>query len=147
MDNFDDRNKNQNNPGAVAPALESPAVSAAPPVSRLAGTGVTVHAGFPNPAADHSGAPLKLDQLLIQHPVSTYFFRIEGHQWETQGVFDGDLAIIDRALSPRAPDVVIRWDDTGEFCLERFQPARRHNIWGVVTAIIHQYSRGSTDEQ
>jgi len=62
------------------------------------GTTVSVHAGFPNPAAERSGAPLSLDKLLVRHPSSTYFFRIRGHTWHRYGVFDGDLAELDRAL-------------------------------------------------
>lgn len=108
-------------------------------------TGVAVHAGFPNAAVDRSGTALSLDQLLIRHPVSTYFFRIEGRQWEDQGVFDGDLAIIDRAVLPQEQDVVISWDEAGSFCVERFRAAQRHNHWGVVTVIVHRY-RGSDHE-
>src|SRR5664279_2340152 len=81
--------------------------------------GVSVHAGFPNPAADRHGSPLKLDQLLIRHPSSTYMFRIVGHTYETAGIFDGDLALIDRALSPRSDDLVLTWQDE-RFTLEHF---------------------------
>ncbi|MEJ0073631.1 MAG: S24 family peptidase [Candidatus Saccharibacteria bacterium] len=71
--------------------------------SRHTGTSVQVHAGLPNPAAERTGAPLSLDKLLVRHPSSTYFFRIRGHTWHATAVFDGDLAVIDRALTPREP--------------------------------------------
>lgn len=101
------------------------------------GTSVSMHAGFPNPAADRHGAPLSLDRLLITHPSSTYFFRLRGHQWEEQGIFDGDIAIIDKALTPHAQDLVVWWQDGGEFYLTRFNRAKKQNIWGVVSSIIH----------
>jgi len=103
------------------------------------GTSVAVHAGFPNPAAERTGAPLSLDKLVVKHPSSTYFFRIRGHSWYRYGVFDGDLAIIDRALTPRGHNLVVWWSEDGEFALSRFDRTRGVNTWGVVTAIIHQF--------
>jgi len=110
------------------------------PVARSAGVrgdGVTTHAGFPNPAADRQGSPLSLDRLLIAHPLSTYHFRIRGHQHADRGIFDGDIALIDRSLDPKVDDTVVWWDEVGEFHLSTFRLADQQNIWGVVTAVIH----------
>ena len=104
--------------------------------------GVSIHTGFPNPAADRTDRrqPLALDinQLLVRHPSSTYLFRISGHHWAAQGVYDGDVAVIDRALAPQASDLVIVWQASG-FALRR-QADRLPDeaLWGVVTATIHQ---------
>ncbi len=103
------------------------------------GTNITVHAGFPNPAAERSGAPLSLDKLLVRHPSSTYFFRIRGHNWHDQGVYDGDLAIIDRAITPQPGELVVWWQESGEFCLGPFAPQAHVNHWGTITAIVHPY--------
>jgi len=101
---------------------------------------VTTHAGFPNPAAgrDHRRPTLSLDTLLTPRPSSTYYFRLQGGNWEEQGVFDGDIAIVDRALSPRPDDLVVAWPDN-EFVLLRAKRLVIGHPWGVVTAIIHQY--------
>ena len=99
--------------------------------------GVHTHAGFPNPAADRQGAPLSLDRLLISHPLSTYLFRIRGHSWADRGVFDGDIALIDRSIDPHEQDLVVWWDESGEFRLTAFTRANRQNIWGVISSIIH----------
>jgi hypothetical protein len=107
------------------------------------GTSVSVHAGFPNPAAERSGALLSLDKLLVRHPSSTYFFRIRGHNWNRWGVFDGDIAIIDRAITPRERELVIWWQESGEFSLTPFTKVDHQPIWGTVTSIIHPF--GSTD--
>ncbi|MFA5004095.1 MAG: S24 family peptidase [Candidatus Saccharimonadales bacterium] len=101
------------------------------------GTTVAVHAGFPNPAAERQGTPLSLDRLLIQHPSSTYFFRIRGHHFADYGVFDGDIAIIDRAIDPIEKDLVVWWNLSGEFYLTSFKRSDHQNIWGVVTTTIH----------
>lgn len=102
--------------------------------------GVSVHTGFPNPATDTSLRSLDLNRLLIKHGASTYFFRVRGDHWQEAGVFDGDIAIVDRALDPRSTDVVIWWNkDSDEFSITTHKKAASDaTIWGVITATIHQ---------
>jgi len=105
-------------------------------------TGVSIHSGFPNPAADSHGRKsalsLDLNQLLVTHPSSTYLFRVAGHHWAEQGVFDGDIAIVDRALHPKPHDIVLTWSDDENFELHRHnQLTQNQHMWGVVSAIIH----------
>ncbi len=101
--------------------------------------GVSVHTGFPNPALDASLDNLDLNKLLIKHPSGTFFMRISGSDWSTQGIFDGDIAIIDRVVSPKPNDLVIWWQG------ELFIIGPKHKLpldtpqWGVVTSITHQY--------
>ena len=103
------------------------------------GDGVSVHAGFPNPAADRRLRGLDFNQLLVAQPASTFVFRIRGEEGTTQGIFDGDIAVVDRAANARATDFVL-WHDG-----ERFKMSRPSRItegatqWGVITAVIHQY--------
>ena len=107
----------------------------------VAAGAISTHAGFPNPAAgrDHTRPHLSLDQLLIKHPSSTYFFRLAGHELPEEGVGAGDIALIDRALTPQPTDwVIIYQDDT--FGLARYAALdRQAEPWGVVTAIVHAY--------
>lgn len=105
--------------------------------------GVSIHAGFPNPAADKSFSNLDLHQLLVERPSSTFLFRIAGGQWEDEGIFDGDIAIIDRSLDPRPADRVVWWDDTaGTFHISTLKTMPRSAAcWGVVTATVHQYRK------
>jgi DNA polymerase V len=105
--------------------------------------GVSIHSGFPNPAADKSLQTLDFNQLLVQHGASTFMFRVRGSEWEDAGVFDNDIAVIDRALDPRKSDVIIWWDEArGEFAISKYtaMPAEG-NCWGVVTATIHQFRK------
>lgn len=107
-----------------------------------AGQGISVHAGFPNPATDQGSRqrPLALDlnSLLIKHPSSTYLFRVSGHSWASMGIYDGDIAVIDRQLAPRQTDTVIVWQSSG-FALRRQADVMPDEIpWGIVTATVHQ---------
>lgn len=105
--------------------------------------GVSVHRGFPNPAADKAFTTLDLNTLLIEHSLSTYYFRIAGDDWQDRGIFDGDIIIADRALDARPDDLVIWWqDDSGEFSISacRSMPKEARS-WGVVTAAIHQFRK------
>lgn len=104
---------------------------------------VSVHAGFPNPAADKNLGSLDLNQLLIQHTASTFLFRLRGNDWEALGIFDEDVAIVDRALDARGHDLVIWWDEhTDEFAISKYkdlQPGA--NVWGIVTNVIHRFRK------
>ena len=103
--------------------------------------GVAIHAGFPNPAADKSLAALNLNQLLVQRSASTYMFRVRGHEWRRLGIFDGDLAIVDRALDARRSDLVVWWREGGEAFAISLRPdvPEQATVWGVVTSVIHQF--------
>lgn len=105
--------------------------------------GVSIHAGFPNPAADKSLGNLDLHQLLVPRPSSTFLFRISGQQWQEQGIFDGDIAVIDRALDAHSNDIIVWWSEsTGEFSLShRSQMPEHAALWGVVTATVHQFRK------
>ena len=102
--------------------------------------GVVEHRGFPNPATDTNIVPLDLTKLLIKHPLSTFFMRIDSNGWEHFGIFKEDLAIIDRSLKPKPIDLVIWWDETA-FVLSRFHKLPLNTtIWGVITSIVHRYT-------
>jgi len=107
--------------------------------------GVSVHTGFPNPALDKTIHGLDLNTLLIHHATSTYLFRIRGNAWEDTGVFDGDVAIVDRALDARDNDVVLWWDETlSEFAVSIYATMTPGAmLWGVITSTIHELRKGA----
>ncbi len=102
------------------------------------GTEAATHKGFPNAAANRNHKPLSLDKLLVAHPASTYLFRVRGHDWEPVGIFDGDIAIVDRSLKPQAQSTIIGWDETGTFHIGTWSPDSTGANWGVITTTIHQ---------
>lgn len=66
-----------------------------------------VQAGFPSPADDYMEGALDLHEHLIRHPSATFYCRVCGDSMTGAGIFDGDLLIVDRALTPRDGDVVL----------------------------------------
>jgi DNA polymerase V len=100
--------------------------------------GVSEKTGFPNAGTDTSLSSLDLAKLLIQNPSSTFFMRLRGDEWEDRGVFDGDVVVIDRALSPHATDLVIWWGGENFAIGTPRQAPEGNEVWGVVTTIIHQ---------
>lgn len=102
-------------------------------------SGVSIHSGFPNPASDRNLEAVDLHRLLIKQPTSTFFMRIDGNDWEDRAIFDGDIVVIDRSLTPRQKDLVVATKDD-EFIITPFTklPADSQ-LWGTVTAVIHQY--------
>jgi DNA polymerase V len=101
--------------------------------------GVSIHAGFPNPALDGSLDSLDLNRLLIKHTAGTYFMRISGNDWQSSGIFAGDIIIVDRVVNAQPNDLIVWWQ--GESFVvslpSRLPKGTPH--WGVVTTTIHPY--------
>ncbi|ELP5902197.1 translesion error-prone DNA polymerase V autoproteolytic subunit [Vibrio vulnificus] len=69
-----------------------------------ANAGIT---GFQSPAAEYSKRSCSLEELLIEHPSSTFLAKASGDSMEGVGIFDGDILIVDRSVKERDGDVVI----------------------------------------
>ncbi|ARM67890.1 translesion error-prone DNA polymerase V autoproteolytic subunit [Morganella morganii] len=116
-----------------------------------------VPAGFPSPAADYIEDRINLNSALIRHPESTYLLRVEGSSMIDANIFDGDVVIVDSAVTAAEGDIVIASFD-GEFTVKKlqltpvpmlipmnpdYQPIaisseQNLQIFGVVTYIIHR---------
>ena len=79
-----------------------------------------VQCGFPSPAADYVEQRIDLNQLLIQHPSATYFVKASGDSMIDGGISDGDLLIVDSAITACNGDIVIAAVD-GEFTVKKLQ--------------------------
>ena len=120
-----------------------------------------VPAGFPSPAEDFSVKRHDLNELLISHAVATFLWRVSGHSMTEAGIFDGDILVVNRALTPVHKDVVVAEVD-GEFTVKYFykrngqiklQPAnptypditfkdgQSLRICGVVTSSIKRFRK------
>lgn len=106
------------------------------------GGAVSLHRGFPNPAFDRirrgNKLALDLNSLFVVHPSSTYLFKVSGHGEEAYGLFDGDIAVVDRALTPRPNDLVLAWQSAGFIICPYRRLTQRDALWGVVSTTIHQ---------
>ena len=120
----------------------------------------SIHAGFPSPAADHSGERINLVQEMTPHPETTFYAHVEGDSMRDAGILDGDTVIVDRSLEPKNGDYIVAYID-GEYTLKEFKmdpdgqcawliphnpefkPIRvdkesNFQVWGVVTYAIHK---------
>lgn len=98
--------------------------------------------GFPSPAADYAEYGISLDRTLIEHPEATFFFRVAGRDLEPLGVFDKDLLIVDRSLSPLPNQLVVAVAD-GELVIRRAADLTPEGqgelcLWGTVRWSIHR---------
>jgi DNA polymerase V len=122
--------------------------------------GAKVPAGFASPADDHLERTLDLNEYLVEHPAETFFVRVKGDSMQQAGIFDKDLLIVDRSLTPKSNDIVIA-AVAGELTVKRLvvklgkpwlYPANPNYkpipvkdgselyIWGVVVHAIHKVS-------
>ena len=66
-----------------------------------------VPAGFPSPAADHIEKHISLDELLDIRAPHVYLIHIDGHSMEGAGIYDGDLAVVDRSMTPVHGHIIV----------------------------------------
>lgn len=114
-----------------------------------------IRCGFPSPAADHEEDRLDLNDL-IQHREATFFAWAEGDSMVGLSIRDGDLLVIDKAVTPEMGDIVVAEIDA-EFTVKRLGeidgkphllpanpayspipiPEGGMPFWGVVIRVIH----------
>jgi|GEM_PF-38133 len=75
---------------------------------------------FPSPAADYVEQRIDLNELMIQHPSSTYFLKAAGDSMIDAGIGDGDLLVVDSSITADHGDIVIAAVE-GEFTVKRLQ--------------------------
>jgi DNA polymerase V len=115
-----------------------------------------VPCGFPSPAQDYVESRIDLNKLLIAHASATYFIRVSGHSMSDANVNEGDLLVVDSALTAVDGDIVVAAVD-GEFTVKKlrthpvlqlvpmnpnyqpitFQDEESLEIFGVVTFIVY----------
>lgn len=80
--------------------------------------GPSLCAGFPSPADDFVENALELPRWLVPNPPATFLWRIAGDSMRDAGIFDGDLACVDRSLKPGHGSIVVAAVD-GEMSIKR----------------------------
>lgn len=117
----------------------------------------SVKAGFPSPAEDFIEQKLDLNELIIRHPVATFFVRVEGESMQDANIHSGDILVVDKAEEVHSGQIVVAIVE-GEFTVKRLvrkkeklylasennkaplleiSPETDFRIWGVVTYVIH----------
>lgn len=87
----------------------------------------SVPAGFPSPADDYLDHPLDFNELLIAHPAATFAVRVTGDSMTGIGIFPGDIAVVDRALTASDGAIILGILD-GEFTIKRYR-CKRGAVW------------------
>jgi DNA polymerase V len=112
---------------------------------------------------DYEEGRIDLNRELVASPLSTVLMRVRGDAMAADGIGDGDLLVIDRALNPAIGCLVVAvWE--GQFIVRRLSPHpdRRQpprleasdgvsppiplgegqgdgaDLWGVVRHAVHQ---------
>ncbi len=116
-------------------------------------------AGFPAPADDLVERVLDINDLVVKHPASTFFVRVEGDSMEGAGIFSGDVLVVDRAVDPTDGKIVLAAVN-GELVVKRLHKqggthvllsendayapiaigdGEECYIWGVVVGSVRQF--------
>lgn len=125
-------------------------------VVRIPILGQALCAGFPSPADDFLEGALELPRWLAPNPPATFAWNIAGDSMRGAGIFDRDLAVVDRSLKAAHGSVVVAAVD-GEMSIKRLivegnvarlafenpdlpafavEEAAEAEIWGVVRFTI-----------
>ena len=78
-----------------------------------------VAAGFPSPADDYIEDHLDLVELVGATSPSCFFMRVAGESMTGDGIYHGDVIVVDRAATPVNGSVVVASVD-GELTVKRF---------------------------
>ncbi len=114
--------------------------------------------GFAAAADDYMERGIDLNEQLILNKPATFFFRMNGDAMMEDGIFSGDVLIVDRSVKPLSGKIIVAILD-GELLVRRLQKNSnsvelvaankkissiqlaafddRSNVWGVVTCVIH----------
>jgi len=112
--------------------------------------------GFGAAADDYMERGIDLNEQLIRNKPATFFMKVSGSSMINAGIFNGDIAIVDRSIKPANDKIVIAVVD-GEMLIRRYEKTFNHlrliadtpklsaieitefmdfKIWGVVVHII-----------
>ena len=117
---------------------------------------VSVAIGLGSPADDSGVTRLDLNDILVKHPQATFLMRAAGGAMREAGIDDGDLLLVDRAITPAHGHIVIAVVDEDLVCRRLFKhgndirlqateqasadiaprDGQELQVWGVVTNAI-----------
>jgi repressor LexA len=116
-----------------------------------------VQAGVPQPAEQHDGESVVLDEYLVDNWDASFLLRVFGDSMIEAGIQEGDLAVVDQRREPRSGDVVAAFVDD-EWTLKYFHkqnnkisllpansrykpsyPRQSLQVAGVVVSTVRRY--------
>lgn len=94
---------------------------------------------------DQSECRLDLNEHLIQNPESTFFLRFQGNSIKNDGIFRGDILVVDRSKPVEHGNLLIVILN-GIFTMRRLTKQGNLEgieVWGTVSSIIHNPNSNS----
>jgi DNA polymerase V len=117
-----------------------------------------VASGFPTAADDYMDRGLDLHEYMVLNPLATYFMRAGSTEYIAEGIYQGDLLVVDRSEQPKVGRLAVVKID-GDLAIRRIaagngelvlvkagsptlsiskEGANRNVIWGIITHVIHE---------
>lgn len=153
------KRKKQNEGLSNVSSIEEPSLS--PAIVELPLFSTKVAAGYPSEADDHVEKRLDLNDYLITQADATFFVRIIGDSMIDAGIFEGDVAVVDRGRLASVGDTVLAVID-GEFTIKilnqseggkpvllpanpvfspiEIKEGMNFEVWGVVTGTVRKFN-------
>ena len=122
---------------------------------------ITAAAGFPSPAENYIEEYLDIGKYLVNNIESTFFVRISGDSMINVGIYNNDIMVVDKSLTPKNQSIVVA-SLNGELVVKKFLKDKQGKcylksenenypkiildskmdttIWGVATYVIHNLS-------
>ena len=93
--------------------------------------------GFSSPATHYTEPRIDLNSELITNPSSTFFVRVIDDSFSELNIFEKDVLIIDKSLTPKNNQLAVITIE-GAFQIIRIDKNSKEEIqlWGVITYII-----------
>ena len=148
-------------PFPMHPVLHSSCSTPVPYVPGLTALEIdtSVRAGFPSPAEDFQAERIDVLKYIILHPQATYTLRVRGDSMRDEGIFDGDVILVDRAIKPRHGHIVVAVVDGAFTCKKLWlrggklklmsanpdypdivpQEGQTIEVWGIVIASVKRF--------
>ena len=89
---------------------------------------VSAAAGFPSPAENYIEEQLDLNRYLIKNKESSFFVRVSGDSMINVGIFDNDILIVDRSLTPTRQSIILASLD-GELVIKKLIKDQSENYY------------------
>ncbi len=118
-------------------------------------------AGFPSPAENYIEENLDIGKYLVNNIESTFFVRVSGDSMINVGIYNNDIMVVDKSLTPKNQSIVVA-SLNGELIIKKFLKDKQGKcylksenenypkiildskmettIWGVATHVIHNLS-------
>lgn len=91
----------------------------------------TTTSGFASPAEAYVDKRLDLNDLIVNNPYTTFYFRYSGPP--VFGIDNGDVLVLDRNQTPKENDLVVLTEKTF-FKVREY--SNQPNLWGKITWIL-----------